>query len=214
MPRSKPSPSSAATASRVPTRQLDARDRAPTSVSSRKSAATAGAAAIVKCARAKCRRTAAIAGSASTASPSQFGGRTTDARTSSGVAARVIRASRVSSGAAAGNMPRHRGSRRTGVVAPAPVHPEPEMRMAAHVHLEHVACTAASDLAHGIGRRRPAAARPGARRPGDSGRRASGSANAGMSGAPVRSASVASADVVAAGRSKKSTFTASAPWMC
>ena len=35
-----------------------------------------------------------------------------------------------------------------------------------------------------------------------------------MSGAPVRSASVASADVVAAGRSKNSTVTASAGWMC
>ena len=40
---------------------------------------------------------------------------------------------------------------------------------------------------------------------------ASGSANTGTSGAPVRNASVASADVVAAGRLKKSTFTASAP---
>ena len=38
--------------------------------------------------------------------------------------------------------------------------------------------------------------------------------NAGITGAPVRSASAASALVVAAGRLKKSTYTASGVWRC
>ena len=60
----------------------------------------------------------------------------------------------------------------------------------------------------------PAALDRAVRRRGGSVRRAAESRTPESSGAPVRSASVASAEVVAAGRPKKSTGTASAPWMC
>ena len=63
-----------------------------------------------------------------------------------------------------------------GHVPPSTMHPEPELRVPADVHLEHIGAT------------------PG-----------SGSANTGTTGAPVLSANAARADVVAAGRLKNET---------
>ena len=91
-----------------------------------------------------------------------------------------------------------RGSRPLAAVTPAAVHPQPQVGVPAHVHLEHVGAPL-RELAHGVGavgRRRldrVLVDRSGTARSG------SGSANTGITGAPVRSASAASDDVVAAG---------------
>src|SRR5258708_26033727 len=99
-----------------------------TSGTSEKSGAIAGRAATVIAASGIARRRSAIAGSAMTASPSQFG------------ATISIRFTIVDSlGIALGSRKHARRSRaRRRAVSPAAVHPEPEVRMAPHVHFEYV----------------------------------------------------------------------------
>src|SRR5688500_17667225 len=74
------------------------------------------------------RRTSAMAGSAITASPSQFGA-TTRRREISGIGFRL--------GLAVVHRQRRAGERRIAV-APAAMHPQPELGMTPYVHLEHV----------------------------------------------------------------------------
>ena len=80
------------------------------------------------------------------------------------------------------------------------MHPEPQLRIAADVHLEHVRATLRElgdrVLVVGSGGSTACSYTMRKRPPG------SGSAKTGTTGAPVRSASAASADVVAAGRLK------------
>ena len=130
------------------------------SVFSRKIAATPPAAAIVRCAAGNARESPR-----SPAAPARR-------RPASSAAARRARDTAdvpvmsppapPARPARPGNMPGTAGDVACAV-APAPVHPQPEVRMAPHVHLEHVGA-ALRQLADGIGRCRPAAARPDARR--------------------------------------------------
>src|SRR5688572_24686574 len=103
-----------------------------TSCSSLKIASTDAGPTIVTSSSANTRRNAAIAGSAITASPSQFGAR------------RAIRIpyprQPLFGDLFSARRREHAGHRRNirRKVAPAAVHPEPEIGITAHVHLEHV----------------------------------------------------------------------------
>src|SRR5262249_54096350 len=108
-----------------------------------KSGAMEGRAATVIVVSGEARWTSAIAGSAITASPSQFGARTT----------RCVTGSRLqffSSLAVALNRRKH-ARRAVGrpVLSPAPMHPQPEIGPAADLHLEHVRTTL-RELLHGV----------------------------------------------------------------
>src|SRR5262249_51450347 len=95
-------------------------------VRSRKSGATPARAATTIALDGYARRTAASAGSAITASPSQFGART------------ISRSMSATSLLFVAGRGEHALFRRGLDVAPAAMHPEPQAGIAAHVHFEHV----------------------------------------------------------------------------
>ena len=139
----------------------------PTPVSSSNIGAIDGSAATARRRRGNAARTATTAGSAITASPSQFGMRTTmraGARLSAFIDL-VHRLPFVRHGILPGGArehPSHLFADRN--VAPSAMHPEPLFRIAANVHLEHVgaALRELADRVGAVGRR---VASPGARRP-------------------------------------------------